>query len=596
MIHTFNRQTLLLPLLCLLFSCNESKTIVSPPPGKAPQVEMESETGVYKVRVGTVLTFRPTVASDQPVSYEWLVNDAVEGTGSHFIFFADTEGTFYLTFRASNEYGTTTEELRVDVSRKAPPVISFAIPGDGLRISTNTEYTFEPDVLNGEEATYLWTLDGEQAGTGPSYTFISEALGDYTLKLFVENEDGEDEQTVILSVVEKQPMEVFFTTPGYFVTSTDRYVFTDHTVCLVPVVQHAANPVYSWKVDETPAGTDRVLAHRPGTPGSYTVSVTVSDHDLGRERQISRHITRGSSVSVTAAVEVICVSRAESDAYRPSTPASSAHSDRVYEFVPAPGQFNNESKSGFNGETTHDQAIAYAEKRLKENNYISLGGFGGYIVVGFDHSIANHGGFQGYDFAIDGNAFDGSSEPGIVWVMQDVNGDGMPNDTWYELRGSEYEEPATIFDYAVTYYRPRAAGMNVSWSDNRGNTGKVDYLGAYHSQDSYYPAWIQADSYTLRGSCLKARNWQQANGIWRNEAYGWGYADNFGRDRLGDDPNSGADPAAVYFQIANAVHPDGTPANLQYIDFIKVQTGVNAKSGWIGEVSTEVLSFKDVNL
>lgn len=31
-----------------------------------------------------------------------------------------------------------------------------------------------------------------------------------------------------------------------------------------------------------------------------------------------------------------------------------------------------------------------------------LGSFGGYVIVGFDHSIPNKG---GYDFAIQGNAF-----------------------------------------------------------------------------------------------------------------------------------------------------------------------------------------------
>ena len=43
-------------------------------------------------------------------------------------------------------------------------------------------------------------------------------------------------------------------------------------------------------------------------------------------------------------------------------------------------------------------------------------------------------------FAIQGNAFDSSNEPGIVWVMQDVNGNGLPDDEWYELRGSETGE------------------------------------------------------------------------------------------------------------------------------------------------------------
>jgi len=44
------------------------------------------------------------------------------------------------------------------------------------------------------------------------------------------------------------------------------------------------------------------------------------------------------------------------------------------------------------------------------------------------------------------------------------------------------------------------------------------------------------------------------------------------------------------------MQPDGTPVELKYIDFIKVQVGVNAKSGPLGEVSTEVFSFADLSI
>ena len=50
------------------------------------------------------------------------------------------------------------------------------------------------------------------------------------------------------------------------------------------------------------------------------------------------------------------------------------------------------------------------------------------------------------------------------------------------------------------------------------------------------------------------------------------------------------------FRIANAMQPDGTPVELKYIDFVKVQVGVNAKSGPLGEVSTEVFSFADLSI
>ena len=284
--------------------------------------------------------------------------------------------------------------------------------------------------------------------------------------------------------------------------------------------------------------------------------------------------------------------------YRAKTETSVAEQTVVFEYTPAPGQFINETKTGgFDGtQTTPESAIAYATQRMKDELFVSLGGFGGYIVVGFDHSIDNTG---GYDFGIKGNSFKGSSEPGIVWVMQDKNGNGLPDDTWYELAGSETGKPETIQNYAVTYYRPSEIQQPVKWIDNQGDSGGIDYLKVYHKQDYYYPLWIADDSYTLTGTCLKARNYDQSGKgtYWVNEEYDWGYVDNFSpNDRLTNESNANADANANYFKISNAIDANGNKVVLQYIDFIKVQVGVNAKSGWLGEISTEVFGFFDYSM
>ena len=52
----------------------------------------------------------------------------------------------------------------------------------------------------------------------------------------------------------------------------------------------------------------------------------------------------------------------------------------------------------------------------------------------------------------------------------------------------------------------------------------------------------------------------------------------------------------VYFKISNAVDKNGQPANLKYIDFIRVQTGVNAKpAGW-AKTPRRVFGFTDENI
>lgn len=290
------------------------------------------------------------------------------------------------------------------------------------------------------------------------------------------------------------------------------------------------------------------------------------------------------------------ISTTVDDFYRARTEFSSEKWNKVFEYVPAPGQFINETKTGgFTGaETTQQAAIDFAQKRMTDNLFVSLGGFGGYITVGFDHSIDN---IPGYDFAIKGNSFKGSSEPGIVWVMQDENGNGLPDDTWYELKGCETGGAETIQDYEVTYFRPSGPGMPVEWRDNKGGSGEIDYLKTFHTQDYYYPLWIKENSYTLKGTCLKAMNYDQSGSgsYWVQPEYDWGYADNFSPV----DFYSGTSEllqACNLLDISNAIAADGTPAALEFIDFIKVQTALNTKSGWLGENSTEVFGFYDYSM
>ena len=262
---------------------------------------------------------------------------------------------------------------------------------------------------------------------------------------------------------------------------------------------------------------------------------------------------------------------------------------KVVEYTPAPGQFINDLvASGFDGtQTTPERAVEYAQKRLNDNLYVSLGGFGGYIVVAFDHNVVNYE--QVADFEILCNTFDGSSEPGVVWVMQDENRNGQPDDTWYELAGSETGKAETIQNYAVTYYRPTESKAAVRWSDNQGESGEIDYLGGRHFGDSYFPQWVEGESYTLAGTRLQARNYN--DGVnWVNPHYDWGYADNKSPEDFSAEKRSNS------FDIANAIDGEGKSVSLPHINFVKVQCAVNAVSGSLGEISTEVCGFRDCNL
>ena len=262
----------------------------------------------------------------------------------------------------------------------------------------------------------------------------------------------------------------------------------------------------------------------------------------------------------------------------------------VMEYKPAPGQFINEPQSGYGDITTMDEACRYAQKRLAAGDYVSLGAWGGYIVVKARTPLENSG---AYDFLIGANAFDTSNEPGIVWVMQDENGNGLPDDTWYELRGSYYGQEGFETDYSVTYYRPADGRGDIEWRDSNGDTGIVA-RNTFHSQDSYFPSWIGGDSYTLTGSRLPARITLTEEGTWVNEPFKWGYADNNGEDSVITE-EAGRKVQKNYFRISDAVDRNGKPVNIERADFIKVQTAINGSTPVTGEISTEVCGFYRYN-
>ena len=147
----------------------------------------------------------------------------------------------------------------------------------------------------------------------------------------------------------------------------------------------------------------------------------------------------------------------------------------------------------------------------------------------------------------------------------------------------------SFLEYHYSYLRPETEWLFVTPSlDSRDLNIQVQELGHFI---------YDGESYTLRGTRLPAQTrLDPATGYWANDPYGWGYADNVGSDDLGGADAATGDGQCCGFRIANAIRPDGTPIELQYIDFVKVQVGVNAKSGPLGEVSTEVFSFRDLSM
>lgn len=257
----------------------------------------------------------------------------------------------------------------------------------------------------------------------------------------------------------------------------------------------------------------------------------------------------------------------------PKEPGSSKWISRVVEYRPAPGQFINTAQ----GKPEAAQKIVGGR-----DGCLSLGGFGGYVVFEFDHEVRN---IPGPDFVIFGNAFSGSSEPGIV----EVSPDGK---SWYRLRGSEDEADRAIRDYTIEYTRPAdlSAASPIAWHDSRNATGTIDPV-AFHRQ-SYWPVFLadQPHTLTFSGICLPANaSWDDQAKKYVLTAFQWGYADNWSADydtSVGNDPDT---RGSNKFDLDQAVDAEGCPVTLTIVRQIKVYTAQNQTVGsGLGETSTEI--------
>lgn len=560
----------LFALVSLLGACNKNEVITTALP---PEIVVEND-GIFTTKVGRALFLQPQVKNieGQNVTYAWTMDGVSLGNRSSCTFLSDEAGTFYLTLRVESATGSDEADFRIEVYEKVEPKISFLAKNGVVEIVASTPTEIAPEVVADDTATYLWQLDGKTIGEEPTISLNIDTTGDYALSLRVESEDGVVEEQVVLRVVERLSGSVVFPSVAGLEGATSRSISLGQTITLAPTIEGFDAPSFSWSVDGEVSGEGEFFSFTPTAEGEYDVEVTVSDED---------------GYSLAASIVVKCCA-SEGTFRRASSASSLMRWNKIYEYSPAAGQFIGEDKSGFtSSEHSAAAAVAYAEKRLSEGSFLSLGAWGGYLVAGFDHSVAND---EGADLIIAGNMFDSSSEPAIVWVMQDSNGNGLPDDEWYELRGSEWGSENHSTRYAVTYFRPVGDAMSVHWVDNRGERGVVPYMSV-HSQPSYYPQWFEGESVTFYGSRLEMNTQTDSSGKVWHLPYAWGYADNLGEDceAIGE-----SEAVRCRFDIDNAVAADGSAVELQYVDFVKIQCAVNGVDKAMGELSTEILAIECV--
>ncbi len=256
----------------------------------------------------------------------------------------------------------------------------------------------------------------------------------------------------------------------------------------------------------------------------------------------------------------------------------SAYPNRIFDFMPAPGinlLVNKADKSPY----TKAEALDIVYTLLKNGNgNVYMGAFGGYMIVGFDHTIMNKSGYC--DFTTKCNI--SSISPSIIWVAYDANKNGKPDDNeWYEIKGSEYGGVNDLGIQSYTYQTTKTDN-GFAWTTQDGKTGSVAGEPPYTTIE--IAPWITGSTYTLTGRQLKP-NIDEDNFFKPALPFAWGYAANR--------PN-GSKQAAI--DIDWAVDSKGNKVYLPGVDFIKVVNAIQGVRPMMGEYRCQIVSIEDLHL
>lgn len=274
-------------------------------------------------------------------------------------------------------------------------------------------------------------------------------------------------------------------------------------------------------------------------------------------------------------------------------------STRVYDYRPAPGTDVNLKPHIMSSELSQEDVNGVCARALSAGKSVTLGGFGGYIVVGFDHMVVNVPGRS--DFAVYSPAK--RAAPGVIQVAYDANSNGVPDDPWYTIQdgeGSLVGESLSV----TYYYSPKPVGPQVSApKDGFPNpryiravtgVGQEFYIPCKDESPSneYWPIWLTDSDkeLTYQGRVLSDLvTWEvKSDGTPFNVTQDVVWPGFFADNRQSEESD-------FEFDISDAVTDAGEPALLDGINFIRIYTGVNQQIPFYGGLSTEIVKIKDLH-
>jgi PKD repeat protein len=148
--------------------------------------------------------FNATIENEEdatkPVTYSWDYGDGSTGSGTSTSHEYGSTGQYTVFFTASNEGGADSSRATVRVVRPPQPAQITSVNANPNPVDEGEQVEFTSNVQGDSPVEYSWSFGDGNNGSGSSATHTYESAGEYTVRLEVSNNVGEDSRTLPIEV------------------------------------------------------------------------------------------------------------------------------------------------------------------------------------------------------------------------------------------------------------------------------------------------------------------------------------------------------------------------------------------------------------
>jgi PKD repeat protein len=279
---------------------------------------MADANGPYNGTAGLPVTFDGSGSTDSDgtiVAYDWDFGDGNTGTGVSPTHTYAAAGTYTVTLTVTDDGGAT-DSATSTANIVAAPEDPIADPNgpytgtEGVALTLDGSGSFDPD--GGAITAYDWDFGDGTTGTGVSPTHTYAAAGTYTVTLTVVDDEGAISAPVsTTATIDPAPANLPPTSDpnGPYTGTAGQPVSFDGSGSSDP---DGSIVTYDWDFGDGNTGTGVSPTHTYAAPGSYLVTLTVTDD--GTPAESATTTTTATIEEAGAVCEGLNISRARYNA------------------------------------------------------------------------------------------------------------------------------------------------------------------------------------------------------------------------------------------------------------------------------------------